>query len=289
MQTIHIDLERKTVLPLVHMKQRDVGAKILLITRKNGVAFPIPADASFSVWFSGASGEGNYSDIDGRSAFDVQENNIAVEFIYQMLNCPGEHMMCLVMNDSGGNQTGFWNIPYYVEKIPGADSESAKQYYQAFLDAQAAAERAAAAAAEAAERAGSAQVGNAVLYTEQNLTATQKAQARQNIGAAAVGEGVGSGGGSITVDDALNPNSTNPVQNKVITSLVGEINQILAGLTPDAELSPTSTNPVQNKVIYAQLEQAMVALQNILNAIPTDAHINALIDAKLGVIENGAY
>ena len=181
MQTINIDLERKSVLPLVCMKQRDVGAKILINAVKNGVAFEIPQDASFSVWFSGASGDGNYTDIDGKSAFAVQESSITVEFIYQMLNCPGEHVMCLVMNDASGKQTGLWNIPYYVEAIPGADSEGAKQYYQAFLNAQEAAEK-------AAERAESVAAGNSLLFVPQALTDEQQTQSRENIGAASVGE-----------------------------------------------------------------------------------------------------
>lgn len=56
-----------------------------------------------------------------------------------------------------------------------------------------------------------------VKYTAQALTDEQKAQARENIGAAAVGESGGSGG-SVTVDAALSETSTNPVQNKVVTA-----------------------------------------------------------------------
>lgn len=56
-----------------------------------------------------------------------------------------------------------------------------------------------------------------VKYTAQSLTDEQKSQARENIGAAAAGEGGGSGG-SVTVDAALSGTSTNPVQNKVVTA-----------------------------------------------------------------------
>lgn len=56
-----------------------------------------------------------------------------------------------------------------------------------------------------------------VKYTAQALTDEQKAQARENIGAAAVGES-GGPGGSVTVDAALSETSTNPVQNKVVTA-----------------------------------------------------------------------
>lgn len=60
-------------------------------------------------------------------------------------------------------------------------------------------------------------------------------------------------------------------------------------VTVDDALDAASTNPVQNKVICEQLDQAGIAMGQLAAAIPTDDHINALIDAKLGVIENGTY
>ena len=62
-----------------------------------------------------------------------------------------------------------------------------------------------------------------------------------------------------------------------------------ASITVDSALSDTSTNPVQNKVIYAYFQQALEALGTLQDSIPTESDINALIDAKLGVIENGSY
>lgn len=66
-----------------------------------------------------------------------------------------------------------------------------------------------------------------------------------------------------------------------------------ASITVDTELSTTSENPVQNKVIAQALsnfaDEAGTAFQQMAEAIPTDDHINSLIDAKLGVIENGSY
>lgn len=85
----------------------------------------------------------------------------------------------------------------------------------------------------------------------------------------------------------------------------------------DSELSETSENPVQNKVVTQSFNGAMALLETdvypnllpvvgaddlgkvlavvngawtpMLLNIPTDDHINSLIDAKLGVIENGSY
>jgi hypothetical protein len=132
---------------------------------------------------------------------------------------------------------------------------------------------------------------------------------------------------SIIVDDALSETSENPVQNKVITaqmnSAIGILQtQVLPKLLPsvttsdngkvlsvtdgvwvvkeitggsggsitvDSELSPDSTNPVQNKVIYAQLVQANTVLGQLQASIPTDAHINGLIDTYLSEALGGDY
>lgn len=152
MQTFNLDLSAKRVIPLLNVKQRDVGTKILVRLTNNKAEYTIPEDAKWSVWYSGASGEGNYTEIDGRSAFDVEGSTVTVELIYQMLVNPGGGQMCLVMNGADGSQMGLWNIPYYVEAIPGADSEAAQQYYQAFLRAQKKAEEAADRAEAAAEK-----------------------------------------------------------------------------------------------------------------------------------------
>lgn len=62
-----------------------------------------------------------------------------------------------------------------------------------------------------------------------------------------------------------------------------------ASITVDSELNPTSTNPVQNKVIYGMVQEVSVTLQLLQAAIPTTDSINALIDNKLGAIENASY
>ena len=216
MQTFNLDISQKSIVPLLYVKQRDVGKKIFISLTDDHTPYIIPDGTQFSVWFSGKSGEGNYTEIDGESAFDFQENTVIVELIYQMLKNPGEHVMCIVMNDRSGKQIGLWNIPYFVEAIPGADSEAAQAYYQAFLQAQEKAEDAAQRAEEAveyayieieqlknqalnashnadlaadraeeaadrAEAAGGG--GSAVLYSPQILTNEQQSQARENIGA----------------------------------------------------------------------------------------------------------
>ena len=69
--------------------------------------------------------------------------------------------------------------------------------------------------------------------------------------------------------------------------------QDLSGYTKksdvDSTLSATSTNPIQNKAVAQKFSSLEADVDRIEGAIPTDTYINTLIDAKLGVIENGTY
>lgn len=59
----------------------------------------------------------------------------------------------------------------------------------------------------------------------------------------------GGGGSTITIDTTLSTTSTNPVQNKVITTALNS-KLDTASYVVDSTISSTSTNPLQNKVIY---------------------------------------
>lgn len=87
--------------------------------------------------------------------------------------------------------------------------------------------------------------------------------------------------GTMLVDAMFDINSTNPVQNKVITTRINEhaakfddiYSKIenIPTITVDASLSITSTNPVQNKVITAraqQIEDTVNVLTAIVKEIP---------------------
>ena len=88
------------------------------------------------------------------------------------------------------------------------------------------------------------------------------------------GSAGGSGGSSVTVDSALSATSTNPVQNKVIKSAL------------DAKLAKSGIAAKTDDMLQSVGVDEAGALWT---AIVTDAHINSLIDTKLGVIENGSY
>lgn len=135
MQTINLDLSVRSIIPLLHVKQGDVGRKFKAILTDGGADYPVPAGAAVSVWYSGASGEGNYTDIGADSAVSVSENEITVELITQMLANYGEGKLCLAINTADGDQIGTWNIPYMVEPLPGMGSAAAQAYFTAFSQA----------------------------------------------------------------------------------------------------------------------------------------------------------
>ena len=126
MQIISLNLNKKTAIPVLCAKQGDVGRKFQVVFTDG-----IPECVTFSVWYSGASGEGNYTNIGDTSAFSVDGNTVTVELIAQMLINAGEGLLCLVMSGADGSQLGTWNIPYVAEAVPGVGSKPAGQYYQA--------------------------------------------------------------------------------------------------------------------------------------------------------------
>ena len=105
---------------------------------------------------------------------------------------------------------------------------------------------------------------------------------------------------TITVDSALSATSTNPVQNKVITAYFNNAVQTLEQLqasipTIDTTLSKAGqaadAGAVGAVLLEANtaMEQMAQAIDKVAGSIPTDTYFNSLIDAKLGVIENGSY
>lgn len=219
MQNIKLDISKNLLVPKLFAKQDNVGQKFTVTVLDNGTAYNIPEDAKISVWYSGASGEGNYSQIDGRSAFAIESNTITVELIPQMLRCAGEAKLCLVLILADGSQVGLWNIPYYVENIPGAGSEAAIQYYSALLE-----------------------LINGIKDGE--------------------------------------------------TPYIGENGNWWIGET-DTGVSAGGTGSGLPEVTTEDNGKAAVVMNGqwvaMKVSVPDDSHINSLIDAKLGVIENGTY
>lgn len=82
------------------------------------------------------------------------------------------------------------------------------------------------------------------------------------------------GNRALSIDDALSNTSENPVQNKVIKSAL------------DAKLAKSGIAAKTDDMTQSVGVDEAGALWT---ASVTDAHINSLIDTKLGVIENGSY
>lgn len=135
MQTIYLDISNKGVVSTVYAKQNDVGRKFAVILTDSGLPYIPEIGSVFSVWYKGASGEGNYTDIGNKSAFSFNGNKVEVEMIVQMLSAHGDGILCLTLNSPDGNQISSWNIPYMCEMVPGSESEKAEEYYTAFSKA----------------------------------------------------------------------------------------------------------------------------------------------------------
>lgn len=134
MQTIYLDISNKGTIPTINAKQGEVGRKFLAILTDAGVPYIAKDGTLLSVWYEGASGEGNYSQVGDKSAFEINGNKISIELITQMLTNHGDGIISLVMNSTNGDEIATWNIPYSVEKKPGAESEEATAYYTALSE-----------------------------------------------------------------------------------------------------------------------------------------------------------
>lgn len=87
----------------------------------------------------------------------------------------------------------------------------------------------------------------------------------------------GGGGASITVDDAFNPESTNPVQNKVITAALGEAQGTLAALAK--QTTPAVTSADNGKVLQV-VDGVWTAVTVADSAIKT--YVDEYISEALG-------
>ena len=180
MQMIQLDISQiPAEQPVLRAKQADVGRKFMARITDNGADWPIPEDTVVSVWYSGTAGEGNYTHIGAVPAAQIGGNTVTVELIAQMLTVPGGGMLSLALNRGDGTRLGLWNIHYWVEPVPGADSVEASAYYDAF-------------AQNVAEVIAAAEKLTLPVPVQHGGTGAQDAEsARQMLGAAPAGYGLG--------------------------------------------------------------------------------------------------
>jgi hypothetical protein len=177
MQTIYLDISNKGIIPTINAKQNDVGRKFCVLLFENGISYNAEGD-KFSLWYAGESGEGNYDEVISPDLFSVSNNHVIVELSPQMLSKPGDGNLCLTISDNEDRTIGLWNIPYFVEELPGVQSEQKKPYYPRIVRTV---------NGVAPDETGNVVVrtvdSDVVLYTQQNLSADQQSQARANIDA----------------------------------------------------------------------------------------------------------
>lgn len=106
-------------------------------------------------------------------------------------------------------------------------------------------------------------------------------------------EYTGGGGGSTstTIDSELSTTSTNPVENKVITLKINEMEETIQSLNieVDSELSTISTNPVQNKIITQKLNEVFQSVssgKSLIASAITDKGIYTQNDATFETMAN---
>jgi NifU-like protein involved in Fe-S cluster formation len=84
----------------------------------------------------------------------------------------------------------------------------------------------------------------------------------------------------LTIDSALSPTSTNPIQNKAVKEALDAKQD---KLTIDSALSPTSTNPIQNKVVKEALDakQDRMTIDSALSATSANPVQNKAVKEAL--------
>lgn len=125
MQTIIVDLSRNSAIPTVHAMQGDTNRQIKIILYDNGAPYDTSSDA-ISVWFTGPSGDGNFS-----NGIAKNSNILTITLNGNMLALPGRHMMAVVLSRANGN-IATWNMVVMVGALPGYDSEAVGDSYDAF-------------------------------------------------------------------------------------------------------------------------------------------------------------
>lgn len=135
MQTVYLDVSNKGVTHRIYAKQSDIGRKFVAVITDGGMPFQIPDDALVSIWYDGASGSGNYTEINKEPSVSIAGNRMTISLIQQMLSVAGSGEMTIVASYTDGKQIGLWNIQYEVERVAGWDSEGAKDYFSAFSNA----------------------------------------------------------------------------------------------------------------------------------------------------------
>ena len=181
MEVIHnitIDMVRKGVTPRVYAMQFDTDTRNVQVQMlSNGEPWEPPQGAVISLSYRKSDGTKGFYNLleENVSAVHVSGNLVTVTLAKQVLTVAGKVDAALIVH-SGDLRIATFPFEIHVTADPSAGKTDSDDYFNPEASAK-----------------------NAVLYVPQELTEEQKAQARENIGAAAKGEidDGDTGGGSI--------------------------------------------------------------------------------------------
>ena len=186
--------------------QGEVGTQFRAILLDNGEPYHVSAGAEFSIWYEGASGKGNYTQIGGRSPVTLSGNVLQVELIPQMTSVAGGGVLAVMLHGSDGSIRKLFHLTYIVDEFPGYGSEEAKAYFTAFSEAVADVKDSAAKVAETV----------AAFETDKNLSVAGKAADAAATGEALAGKAPAALGAPYNYLD--NSDFRNPVNQRGQTS-----------------------------------------------------------------------
>lgn len=117
MQTIHLDISNKGIIPTINIKQGDIGRTFSVVITENGLPYSIPDDSSISIFYESDKGDnaGNFE------SYGFSENRIDVYIDPIMTMTSGTGILCLSILFYNGDVISTWNIPYDIEMKPGAN------------------------------------------------------------------------------------------------------------------------------------------------------------------------
>ena len=125
MQTAVIDLSRTGVTPVFHAMQGDTKRLVQLRITDGGVPRDVSGDA-VSIWYTGPSGAGNYSDGVTKSG-----DTLTLPIHPGLTAAPGRYQLSAMLNDTAG-KCSTWTMMLDVSATPGYGSAEAKAYFEAF-------------------------------------------------------------------------------------------------------------------------------------------------------------
>ena len=258
-KTIKIDLAKKGMPEVVYAVQGETNTrKVEISMLENGVAWNVPSETTVAVAFSKPDGTKGLYDFlpDESAAAIVNENKVTIVLAPQVLTAHGNVMASVVFYDSNLDVLATFPFVIFVEKNPGFGEQISNNYY----------------ALQNLEQINA--VYNELLEHVEFLTEQVEA-----------GIGVTDEQIATVVESYLNENPPDAVTEG---QLAQAVEKYMTENPASGTIHVTGAAPGQTPVVKT-VDGSGVPTAWEMAALPTDDHINTLIDTALGVIENGSY